>query len=73
VSNDPIGVSPPDHPDAKPSARRTGTARRLRSGLVTVTRVNPNILMRAADGDARRILVVDATTVIVHNGPAARH
>jgi hypothetical protein len=46
------------------------------AGPVTITRVNPDILryaLRAADGDARRIHVVDAATVIVHNGPAARH
>jgi hypothetical protein len=43
---------------------------------VATTRVNPeawDYALLAAEGDLRRLTVVDATTVIVLNGPAARH
>lgn len=41
MSSEPIRVSSPDHPDAKRAVHGNVTARRPRSGPVTVTRVNP--------------------------------
>jgi len=52
------------------AAARRPERQRRRSGPVTVMRVNPALweaALRAAEGDARRLMIVSATTVIVTN------
>jgi hypothetical protein len=57
------------HRDA---ALRTGQARKPRSGPVATIRVAAVVMARAlalAGGDARRLDLIDASTVVVRNRP----
>jgi hypothetical protein len=72
-----------DHSDGRLAIHRDTVARHPRSpqrkpksGPVTVLLVDPKVWRHAldmADGDVRRLQIVDETTVVIHNGPAARH